>query len=146
MLGNSRSKITLSGITMLAIGVALLIFTFVSAYGFLTQSLTIIASGDLVQTFGDALSPLITTSIRIMYLGVMGWIASIVTARGVTIVTNVPKMAETTALKPTVSQCGQTPQKPKKGQAIEKEGPPEPEIVAMPPEEIPQSPSDSGKT
>ncbi|PIX31789.1 hypothetical protein COZ60_02655, partial [Candidatus Bathyarchaeota archaeon CG_4_8_14_3_um_filter_42_8] len=73
MFKNFRDKIALSGITVLMIGVALLIGTFVSAYGFLTQSLSIVASEDLVRTFGEALAPLIATCIRIMYLGVMGW-------------------------------------------------------------------------
>ncbi|RLI10460.1 hypothetical protein DRO25_03380, partial [Candidatus Bathyarchaeota archaeon] len=68
MLKNFRDKIALSGIAVLMIGVALLIFTFISAYGFLTQSLSIVASEDLVRTFGDALAPLIATCIRIMYL------------------------------------------------------------------------------
>ncbi len=44
MFKNFRDKIALSGITVLMIGVALLIVTFLSAYGFLTQSLSIIAS------------------------------------------------------------------------------------------------------
>jgi len=77
MLKNFRDKIGLSGIIVLMIGVALLIFTFISAYGFLTESLSIIASEDLVQTFGEALAPLIATCIRVMYLGVMGWIGSL---------------------------------------------------------------------
>ena len=85
-----RDKIT-SGVTVLAIGLALLIFTFVSAYLFLNESLQIVSSQDLVQTFGDALAPLIATCIRVMYLGVMGWIGSIVTIRGVTIMSNTAK-------------------------------------------------------
>jgi hypothetical protein len=72
MSKNFRDKIALSGITVLMIGVALLIFTFVSAYGFLTAGLSIITSQDLMQTFGEALAPLIATCIHIMYLGVMG--------------------------------------------------------------------------
>ncbi|MCK4424331.1 hypothetical protein KAU93_01505 [Candidatus Bathyarchaeota archaeon] len=112
MLKRFRDKIALSGVTVLMIGVALLVFTFISAYGFLTQSLTIIASEDLVQTFGEALAPLIASCIRIMYLGVMGWIGSLITIRGVTIIAHVPQPKASTS---------------------------EPEIVVIPPEEIPQS-------
>ncbi len=91
MLKNFRDRIALSGITVLMVGVVLLVFTFVSAYGFLTQNLSIIASQDFVQTFGEALAPLIATCIRVMYLGIMGWIGSLVTIRGVTIIAHAPK-------------------------------------------------------
>ncbi len=92
MLKRFRDKIAVSGIAVLLVGVGLLIFTFVSAFGFLTQSLPIIATQDLVETFGGALAPLIATSIRIMYLGVMGWIGSLLTIRGVTIIAHAPQM------------------------------------------------------
>ena len=39
----------------------------------------------LLLSFGEALSPLIGAAIRILYLGVMGWIASKVTAKGLTV-------------------------------------------------------------
>ena len=103
MLKTLRDKITLSGTLVLMIGVALLVFTFVSAYGFLTQNLSIVTSSDLTRTFGDALAPLIATSIHVMYLGVMGWISSILTIRGVTILSQarqtnvVPEEIQTTA-------------------------------------------------
>jgi hypothetical protein len=92
MLKRFRDKIAVSGIAVLLVGVGLLIFTFISAFGFLTQSLPIIATQDLVETFGGALAPLIATSIRIMYLGVMGWIGSLLTIRGVTIIAHAPRM------------------------------------------------------
>jgi len=92
MFKRFRDKIAVSGIAVLLVGVGLLIFTFVSAFGFLTQSLPIIATQDLVETFGGALAPLIATSIRIMYLGVMGWIGSLLTIRGVTIIAHAPQM------------------------------------------------------
>jgi len=142
MLKNFRDKIALSGITVLLIGVALLIFTFVSAYGFLTQSLSIIASEDLVRTFGEALAPLIATCIRIMYLGVMGWIGSLLTIRGVTIIAHAPSMPTAVPQKPVVTQ--QKPLPPEKAKAEpQKEAkpeakPPEPEIVVIPPEQVSQ--------
>src|SRR4030042_4960566 len=73
-------------------GIGLLIFTFASAYGFLTQDLAILTSSDLAQTFGEALAPLISTCIRVMYLGVMGWIGSLLTVRGVTIYSQTRQM------------------------------------------------------
>jgi hypothetical protein len=157
MFKNFRDKIALSGITVLMIGVALLIGTFVSAYGFLTQSLSIIASQDLVQTFGEALAPLIATCIRIMYLGVMGWIGSLLTIRGVTLIAHTPQMPTTVPQKtiPPQQKPVPLPQKAKAEKPPEAAKPeakpepkpeakpevkqPEPEIVVIPPEQISQS-------
>ncbi len=152
MFKNFRDKIALSGITVLMIGVALLIGTFVSAYGFLTQSLSIIASQDLVQTFGEALAPLIATCIRIMYLGVMGWIGSLLTIRGVTLIAHTPQMPTVAPQKPIPPQQKPLPlpQKAKAEKLPEEAKPetkpeakpeakqPEPEIVVIPPEQVPQ--------
>src|SRR3972149_4974233 len=91
MFKNFRDKIALSGITVLSVGLILLVITFASAFGFLSEALPILSSQDLVQTFGETLAPLIATSIRVMYLGVMGWIGSLVTTREVTITANPPK-------------------------------------------------------
>lgn len=140
MFKNFRDKIALSGITVLMIGVALLIGTFLSAYGFLTQSLSIIASQDLVQTFGEALAPLIATCIRIMYLGVMGWTGSLLTIRGVTIITHTPQMPTVVPQKPIPAQQKPLPQKAK-AEKPQKETKPEarpsePEFVAIPSEQV----------
>ncbi|TRO54638.1 hypothetical protein E2P63_00865, partial [Candidatus Bathyarchaeota archaeon] len=91
MFKNFKEKITVSGITVLGIGVVLLIFTFFSAYGLLTADLSPISTQDLVQSFGEALGPLIAAAIHTMYLGVMGWISSLITIRGVTIITHTTK-------------------------------------------------------
>ena len=144
MLKNFRDKIALSGLAVLMIGVALLIFTFISAYGFLTQSLSIIASEDLVQTFGEALAPLIATCIRVMYLGVMGWIGSLLTIRGVTIIAHAPQTPKTTPQKqslpkPTPQKAKVKPSKPKAEQTKEKVEPSEPEVIVIPPEQASQS-------
>src|SRR3989304_5801997 len=104
MFKNYRDKIAVSGITVLGVGVAMLIFTFISTYGFLTQSLQIITSQDLVQTFGETLVPLIVTCIRVMYLGVMGWIGSLITIRGVTIIASMPKTEAGEAPQPQALQ------------------------------------------
>ena len=138
---NFRDKIALSGITVLSIGVALLIFTFVSAYGFLTEVVQILSTQDLTQTFGATLTPLIATSIRIMYLGVMGWIASLITIRGVTIIANTPKTATGEDVKTQEPQQKPAPQPQKlKGKVEEKVKPEairgEPELVVIPLEEM----------
>lgn len=148
MFKSFRDKVAFSGITVLLIGVALLIFTFVSAYGFLTASLSIMASDDLVRTFGEALAPLIATSIRIMYLGVMGWIGSLLTIRGVTIIAHTPAPTPMAPVavpqKSMQAQHRPQPQKvkeePKPEVKPEAKAPPEPEFVVIPPEEIAQPP------
>lgn len=153
MFKNFRDKIAVSGIAVLAVGVALLIFTFISAYGFLAAGLSIITSNDLVQTFGTALAPLIGTCIRIMYLGIMGWIGSLITIRGVTIIAHVPPaqtiltqptatLSQTTAAPATTQPKQQPqPQKPKQEKPKETTKPPtvpEPEIIVIPPEQMVQ--------
>ena len=100
MFKKFRDKIALSGILVLGIGVALLVFTFISAYGFLGSATNPSDTGGLEQIFGSALAPLIGTAIRIMYLGVMGWIGSLLTIRGVTIITHTPQMPTVAPQKP----------------------------------------------
>lgn len=151
MFKKLRDKIALSGIAVLMIGVTLLIFTFISAYGFLTQSLSIIASEDLVRTFGEALAPLIATCIRIMYLGVMGWIGSLLTIRGVTIIAHTPQIPKVLPKKQPVKPSPQVtkieskkeekevkPLKPEAEQPKEEVKPSEPEVVVIPPEQVSQ--------
>ena len=74
-------------------GIGLLAFTFISAYIFLINNPTINGSSDLIDVFGSSLAPLIGASIRIMYLGVMGWIGSGLTARGVQLITQLKRLA-----------------------------------------------------
>jgi hypothetical protein len=134
-------RIVLSGITVLTVGVALLIFTFISAYGFLTQALSIITSADLVQTFGAALAPLIATSIHIMYLGIMTWVGSLLTIRGVTIITHAPPTPASPAAVPqqeaTAPQQKPLPEKPEEEQP-EAAKFPEPEVTVIPPDQVSQ--------
>jgi hypothetical protein len=145
MFKTLRDKMTLSGISVLSIGVTLLVFTFISAYGFLTQSLSIVSSADLVQTFGEALAPLITACIRLMYLGIMGWVASLLTIRGITILTHTPQPPPTIPQQPSNTRPIQRPQaqsqKLKNKKTVEEkpkqeEEPKEPEVVTIPPEPI----------
>ena len=71
----------------LFVGIGLVLFTFITALVYLSSNPSITASADLVDTFGDALAPLIESSIRIMYLGVMGWIGLGLTTRGIQLLT-----------------------------------------------------------
>lgn len=79
-------SVKVSGFTVLFIGVGVLLFTFYNAYSFLIGVLELSASADLMDLFGEALAPLIVYAIRALYLGIMGWIGSILTRRGVQIV------------------------------------------------------------
>ncbi len=163
MFETFRGKIAFSGITVLSIGIALLVITFASAFSSLSGGLQILSSQSLEQSFGDSLAPLIATSIRIMYLGVMGWIGSLLTIRGVTIIANIPKPENLETPKPQAtlqkpieapklqplpprpqiqvqSQVQQPPQTPPRPQATK---PVQPEMLVIPLEE-PQ-PQRSGK-
>ena len=85
---NIANKPQLTGIIILFTGVALLAFTFINAFLFLQEPFSIIATGDLARVFGEALAPLIQACIRLMYLGIMGWIGSLLTVRGIPLVTH----------------------------------------------------------
>ena len=78
---------------ILFIGIGLLAFTFISAYTFLINDPNITGSSDLVDVFGSALAPLIGASIRIMYLGIMGWIGTGLTARGIQLIIQLKRLA-----------------------------------------------------
>ena len=145
MFKKFRDRIALSGVTVLFIGVALLIFTFFSAYALLTADLSPISTQDLVQTFGESLGPLIAAAIHIMYLGVMGWVSSLITIRGVAIVTHVPQPPQKP--QPETPQI-QQPQNGKATPANKKPAakPSEPEMVVIPLEEMEQQPRAKKKT
>ena len=95
--------VKISGFAALGIGVVLLIITFLTAYGFLKGLLGIQLTGDIMTAFGEALAPLIETCVRAIFLGIMGWTGSILSRRGVQILTSpverteaeVKKMADT---------------------------------------------------
>ena len=103
-----EDKALVSGYVTFFIGVALLAFTFPSAYLFLSNDPSIPGSPDLVAVFGDALAPLIVTCIRIMYLGVMGWIGSLLTIRGVQLLTQLKREAKP-EMKPIAPTTFETP-------------------------------------
>lgn len=91
-------KAEVSGYVVLSVGVALLMFTFINAYLFLIGKLSI-SIGDWVRELGELLGPLVETCIRIMYLGIMGWIGALLTKRGIEFLTKLPREAKKEAEK-----------------------------------------------
>lgn len=76
--------IKVSAFIILFIGVGVLLFTVFNAYLLMIGVLEIEwGSEDLMRLFGEALAPLIVYAIKALYLGIMGWIGSILTRRGV---------------------------------------------------------------
>jgi outer membrane biosynthesis protein TonB len=127
------NKAQLTGIIILFAGVALLAFTFVNAFLFLQEPLGIMATSDLAMVFGEALGPLIQACIRLMYLGIMGWIGSLLTIRGIPLMIHKP--IPVTA--PTVSaQARQQPQPEKQPKPT-----PQPKPTAQPPSEPQPTPA-----
>jgi len=81
-------SVKVSGFIILFVGVGVLLFTVYNAYLLMTGVLEIEwGSEDLMRFFGEALAPLIVYAIKALYLGIMGWIGSILTRRGVQILT-----------------------------------------------------------
>lgn len=121
-----------SGLLVLFIGVGLLAFTFLNAYWLLKEDIAIIGTQDLVGAFGEALAPLIATVIHVMYLGIMGWIGSILTLRGIPLLTHpkatVAQPVQALEPKPTPQVAEAKPvkkeEKPKQ-EKIEQPQPPE---------------------
>ena len=143
MLNSLKGKIAFSGFTVLAIGVGLLLFTFFSAYGFLTAGISPISTQDLIQTFGEALGPLIAAAIQVMFLGVMGWIGSLITLRGVAVVTNITKTPPIIQQKPVIEKAKPPQsQKTKLQQKKEQKEPiiNDPEMIVVPLEKVEQKP------
>ncbi|MFQ5999217.1 MAG: hypothetical protein ACE5J6_00430 [Candidatus Bathyarchaeia archaeon] len=87
------------GTAVLLIGIALLVTTFFDAYLFLMEDVSIVPVPNLVAAFGEALAPLVEASIRMMYLGVMGWIGSTLTKRGITLLLQVKLEAKPKILR-----------------------------------------------
>jgi len=138
-------KAEISGLIILFIGVALLIFTFLNAYWFLTQDIGLISTGDLVEAFGESLAPLIATCIRIMYLGIMGWIGSLLTLRGISLLKRKESPSQVKAEKKIQQKSMQV--QPKKVEEPVKTKEAEVKPVQPPPEEQKetQKPTDQPK-
>lgn len=76
-------KAELLAYILIAVGLLLLVTTFVVAYLMLTAVHSISTSSDLAKSLGEIFGPITETVIRIMFLGIMGWIGSISTIRGI---------------------------------------------------------------
>ena len=75
-----------SGLGILIIGITLLLFTFIISCAHLYGKIDVSPSPSLLASFGEALSPLIQGAIRFLYLGLMVWMASVVTKKGLILV------------------------------------------------------------
>lgn len=124
-------KTETAALVVLFVGVILLAFTFFSAYGFLSGNLSILASADLTELFGNAMAPLIEAIIRILYLGIMGWIGSVLTIRGVQLLKREKEaITQQPQVKPETKQSanpGKTEAKPEAKKADDTEKNPAPE-------------------
>ncbi|MCW3979068.1 MAG: hypothetical protein NWF12_04915 [Candidatus Bathyarchaeota archaeon] len=87
--------VKISGFAALAIGAGLLVFTFMTAYGFLKGLIELSLPGDIMGAFGEALAPLIDTGIKAIFLGIMGWTGSILSRRGVQVLISPVARTET---------------------------------------------------
>jgi len=90
-----------SGITILLVGIALLSVTFIIACIHLQGGIIVLPVPNLMASFGEALSPLIEAAIRVLYLGLMGWIASKVTTKGITVLLKAKLLDKTSFPKAT---------------------------------------------
>jgi hypothetical protein len=71
-----------AGKLVLAIGMILLLFTFVVAFLFLLNNIHSILPQSVVQTFGGTFAPLVILVSNAVYLGIMVWIGSELAFRG----------------------------------------------------------------
>ena len=94
-----KNRITLIGTVVLGVGVGLLIFTFVTAYMFLTSDVTTLNAGDLGEALAASIIPLLVLCSRLMYLGVMGWVGSIISSRGIQLLLTATKEKSDTPKK-----------------------------------------------
>lgn len=128
-------KVEISGLLVLFIGVGLLAFTFINAYWLLSGDVGIVATQDLMAAFGKAIAPLMVTVIHAMYLGIMGWIGSLLTLRGIPLLMH---------SKGTVAQPTPAPEQPVTTQVAEPQPPAKP--AAKPKEEPKKEPEKKPET
>ncbi|MFA5365140.1 MAG: hypothetical protein WC325_08185 [Candidatus Bathyarchaeia archaeon] len=74
-----------SGTIITLVGIALMLITFAFAYVHLTEEINVLPLSGLTFYLGEQLTPIIEAGIRLLYLVVMGWIASKVTIIGITV-------------------------------------------------------------
>ena len=76
------------GIRILFTGIVLIFFVFLISAIHLYGIVNILASLNILSSFGGAISPFIETIIGILFLAVLAWIATMVLNKGQTIVVN----------------------------------------------------------
>jgi hypothetical protein len=81
-------SVKVSGYFVLFLGVGLLLVTFIVAFSSI-QVNVIISSPE--RAISEALASLLSACIKAMFLGVMGWVGSILTLRGVALLKETPK-------------------------------------------------------
>lgn len=96
-------KAELVAYILIAIGAILLIITFYMAFMLLTAQLSILPTPNLSQAMGEILGPITEALIKVLYLGIMGWIGSIATIRGIQLI----KETKSTTQKKMPSQSTQ---------------------------------------
>ena len=75
------------------------------AFTLLTSELGILATPNLSEALGEILGPITKALIKVLYLGVMGWIGSIATIRGIQLIKEVKKaLPQTTQTQEQPSQ------------------------------------------
>ncbi len=90
----SGDKVTRTGTVVLITGLVFIGTAFAGAVFFLCEALPVVYSYNSAVIMGETLAPLTTTACRILYLGIMVWIGSLVTNRGVTLLTGKPNIEE----------------------------------------------------
>ncbi len=86
---------------LITVGLVLLVLTFIMAYLKLESVASIITSGNISESLGLIFGPIVEAVIKIMFLGIMGWIGSIATVRGIQLYKEAKtKMASPTPPKP----------------------------------------------
>ncbi len=101
-------KAELVAYIIIAVGLILLIITFIMAYLRLESVASIITSGNISEALGKIFGPIVEAVIKIMFLGIMGWIGSIATMRGIQLY----KEAKIKVVAPTTPPKPQQPPQP----------------------------------
>ena len=76
-------RVELVAYILIAVGLLLLVITFLMAYLKLESVASIITSGNIAEALGQIFGPIVEAVIKIMFLGIMGWVGSITTMRGI---------------------------------------------------------------
>jgi len=145
---NRVDRVARSGTVVLIIGLVFLGIAFASAAFFLSEALPVLSAYNSAIMSGETLAPLTVAASRILYLGIMVWIGSLVTNRGETLMTGTTKIEAEKPQKPHVANSTKSPvqlseEEMREKQEKQEDSKPgaktwEPELVFVPPEEIEQ--------